>query len=142
VPGIGGLTLPAVIFGPVKLLIADDNAEMRTLLRRLCWTIATATRECGDGREAVDAFEEFAPDWTIMDLSMPVMDGLAATRQILAAHPGAQIVVVTQHRGCEYEQAARAAGACALVLKDDLQPLLSLLASAAKSNSTRAATQS
>ena len=122
----------------MKILIADDNAQMRALVRRCCEALATETRDCADGHEAVRAFSEFKPDWTIIDLAMPRVDGLAATRQILAAHPGARIVIITQYRGVEYEQAARAAGACAFVLKDNLQPLLSLLSSAATSKSTQA----
>jgi CheY-like chemotaxis protein len=111
----------------MKILIADDNAEMRGFLRRLCATIATETRECADGREAIQAFIEFQPDWTLMDLAMPGVDGLTATRRILSMHPGARVVILTQHRGAEYEQAAREAGACAFVPKEDLQPLLAML---------------
>ena len=111
----------------MKILIADDNAEMRGLLRRLCATIATEIRDCADGREAIQAFIEFQPDWTLMDLAMPGVDGLTAIRRILSIHPGARVVILTQHRGAEYEQAAREAGACAFVPKEDLQPLLAML---------------
>ncbi len=121
----------------MKILIADDNAYMRALLRRMCATLATETRDCADGRAAIQAFGEFKPDWTIMDVSMPSLDGLSATQQILAAHPGARIIVVTQHRGAEYEQAARAAGAVAFVHKENLQPLLALLARSQAGHSTR-----
>lgn len=122
----------------MKLLIADDNLEMRALLRRLCATVATEVRECADGQEAIKAFSEFKPDWAIMDLAMPCLDGLTATRHILAAHPGARIIAVTEHRGAEYEQAARAAGACAFVLKENLQPLLALLSGTDNPNRTHA----
>ena len=111
----------------MKLLIADDNREMRALVRRMCAGVASEMRECGDGAEAIAAFEDFAPDWTVMDVGMPNVDGLAATRKILAAHPAARIVMITQHRGAEYELAAREAGARAFVGKDNLQSLLTLL---------------
>ena len=111
----------------MKILIADDNAEMRGFLRRLCATIATETRECADGSKAIRAFNDFQPDWTLMDLAMPGVDGLTATRRILSMHPGARVVILTQHRGAEYEQAAREAGACAFLLKENLQSLLTLL---------------
>ena len=111
----------------MKLLIADDNPAMRTLLRRVCAHITTDTRDCENGAEAIRAFAEFQPDWLLMDLSMPGVDGLEATREIVARHPGARIVVVTNYRGAEYEQVAREAGACAFVMKDNLQPLLALL---------------
>lgn len=118
----------------MKLLIADDNAEVRALLRRLFANLATELRECADGQEAIQAFNQLNPDWTIMDLSMPRLDGLAATRQILASHPAARIIVLTEYRGAEYEQAAREAGACAFVLKENLQPLVALLSKHATPN--------
>jgi len=120
----------------MKLLIADDNPAMRALLHRLCATVATESRDCADGDEAIRAFDEFQPDWTVMDLAMPHVDGLAATRRILARHPGARIVMLTQHHGAEYEQAAREAGACAFVHKQNLQPLLTLLSGPANPGST------
>jgi len=112
----------------MRLLIADDNADMRALLRRVCESIASETRDCADGVQAVEAYGEFNPDWTIMDIGMPQMDGLAATRLIVAAHPGARIMVVTQQRGFQYEQAAREAGAVAFMVKDDLPQLPQFLA--------------
>ncbi len=121
----------------MKLLIADDDPRIRAFLRKLCATVATETRDCADGMEAIEAFESFKPDWTIMDLTMSHLDGLAATKQIVAAHPEARIVVITQHRGAEYEQAAREAGAYAFMLKDNLQPLPGLLTRQVVPNSTR-----
>ena len=111
----------------MKLLIADDHVGIRLLLGQLCEASATEIRYCADGADAVDTFQEFQPDWTLMDISMPELDGLAATRQILARHPGARIVVLTEHRGAEYEQAAREAGACAFIRKDDLTLLRQLV---------------
>ena len=111
----------------MKFLIADDNAEMRSLLRRLCATVATELRDVVDGGEAIRAFGEFQPDWTLMDISMPLVDGIIATREIIARHPGARIVVLTEHPGPEYEEAALAAGACAFMSKENLQSLLFLV---------------
>jgi two-component system, OmpR family, response regulator MtrA len=64
----------------MKLLIADDNPGMRALLRRVCAGIATETRDCRDGAEAVETFHQFNPDWAIIDFSMPGVDGLTATK--------------------------------------------------------------
>lgn len=116
------------MMGAMKLLIADDNALMRDLLRRVCAEVATEARECTNGAEAVRVFAEFLPDWTLMDIAMPVLDGLAATRQILARHPAARIVVITQHRSPEYELEARSTGATAFLRKDNLISLPPLLA--------------
>ena len=111
----------------MKLLIADDHAPMRALLRTLCAPLAAETRDCADGLEALQAFAEFQPDWTILDVAMPGLDGLTVTRRILAAHPAAQIAVITHHPGPEFERAAREAGARSFIRKDNLQPLLELL---------------
>jgi len=111
----------------MKFLIADDNKEMRSLLRRLCATLATEIRDVADGAEAIQTFGEFQPDWILMDISMPQVDGITATRAILASFPDARIVVLTEHNGPEYQQAALAAGACAFASKDNLQSLLALV---------------
>jgi CheY-like chemotaxis protein len=120
----------------LKLLIADDHAPMRQMLRALLSEMACEVCEAADGAEAVRLFAQHQPDWVIMDIRMKPMSGLVATRQILATHPGARIVVVTEHRGAEYEQAAREAGACAFVLKEDLKPLLAMLSKHTTPNST------
>jgi CheY-like chemotaxis protein len=111
----------------MKLLIADDNPALRALVRQFCAGVATEMRDCKNGAEAVAAFNEFLPDWTLMDLMMPEMDGLAATAKIKLAHPSARIVIVTQLRSREYRDAALQAGACELVLKEDLHLLPHLL---------------
>lgn len=114
--------------GWMKLLIADDDARIRNLLRQLCAGVATETRDCTNGEEAIETFGSFKPDWTVMDLAMPQVDGLAATKRIVTAHPGARVIMITQYRGPEYEEAAREAGACAFLRKDNLQSLAKLLA--------------
>lgn len=102
---------------------------MRALLREICAGLVKEVRACGDGAEAVAAFEEFQPDWTVMDITMPKMDGLTATARIRRTYPCARIVVVTQNPSPEYERAARDAGACGYFRKDNLDGLPALLAS-------------
>src|SRR4051812_19499730 len=108
----------------LKLLIADDHAAMREMLRGMLSPLAAEIAVASDGEQAVCLFAQHAPDWTIMDLAMPHVDGLTATRQIIARNPAAKVVVLTQYRGAEYEQAAREAGACAFVSKENLNSLL------------------
>jgi CheY-like chemotaxis protein len=110
----------------MKLLIVDDSERVRGLIKRLVGHLCAAVRECADGAEAVAAYEEFRPDWMLMDIRMGQVDGLEATRQNVAAHPGARVVILTQ---CDEEQLqARAAGACGYVLKEDLATLREMLA--------------
>jgi len=82
--------------------------------------------ECEDGSEALAAYEQHhfsGADWVLMDVSMKVMDGLTATRQILSVFPAARIVITTRFDDAEMREAARQAGACGFVPKDDLMAL-------------------
>lgn len=95
------------------ILIVDDNPhlreEIRTILRD--YQEFEVGGEAGDGLEAIDSFEFFHPDLILMDLSMPRMDGLAATKQIKKKWPGTKILVFTIHNSPEYRTAVFNAGA-------------------------------
>lgn len=101
-------------------MIVDDHQEMRQLLRGTLTKLATDIRECADGSEAVAAFAQERPDWTLMDVAMKGIDGLEATRRIKALFPDARILVLTQHDSPGVRQAARDAGATAFLSKDQL----------------------
>ncbi|MCX6922160.1 MAG: response regulator [Verrucomicrobia bacterium] len=108
-------------------MIVDDNAEMRTLIRSLLSSVACEFIECASGEEGVTRFATERPDWTIMDVVMPGMDGLTATRQIKAQFPEARILVMTQHHNLKLRDSARAAGATRFLEKDQLVGLESIL---------------
>ncbi len=107
----------------MKLLIVEDNQEMRELIKSVVGDLADAVAECGDGSQAVAAYADQQPDWVLMDMEMPRVGGLAATRRLRAVWPEARIVIVTQHNDAHYRAAAHEAGACAYVTKEDLLPL-------------------
>lgn len=110
----------------MRLLIVEDNVEMRRLLCSLVADLADSITECGDGDEVVAAYQagQFtAADRVLMDLHMPHVNGLEATRQLRAACPEAHIIIVTQDDNARSRHAALAAGACAYVLKDNLLEL-------------------
>jgi two-component system, chemotaxis family, chemotaxis protein CheY len=111
-----------------KVMIVDDNARMRSLIRALLSERAYEFVECSDGREAVAAFGTERPDWTVMDVAMKEMDGLMATRLITSSFPGSHIIVVTQHINPKLRERAQEAGAEGFLLKEDLVELRSLLA--------------
>jgi len=111
----------------MKVMIVDDNAQMRSLIRTVLADVAGEFVECADGREAVDAYATERPDWAVMDVAMGVMDGLTATRLITSQFPGSQVVVVTHHNNPKLRERAEEAGAKSFLLKEDLIKLRGLL---------------
>ncbi len=107
----------------MKILIADDDARMRQMLKQLIAGLAIEVCEASDGTEAVALYAAQRPDWVFMDWRMKPMDGLHATAQIKARFPEAQIVIVSQYDDAELRTEAARAGACAYVLKENLQQL-------------------
>lgn len=103
-----------------SLLIVDDNAEMRRLIRILVEDLVDELFECNDGVAAVAAYREHHPEWVLMDIQMKDGDGLVATRRITDAFPEAKIVIVTHFAGARMQEAARQAGAIDFVSKDNL----------------------
>ncbi len=102
-----------------RVLIADDQA----LVRRGFRMILTAggidvVGEAADGAEAVAAAAELAPDVVLMDIRMPTMDGLEATRRILDSGPCCRVIILTTFDLDGYVYAALAAGASGFLLKD------------------------
>ncbi len=80
-----------------RLLIADDDAIMRDLLRKALEADSEIVAEACDGQEAVAAAERLRPDLVLLDVSMPVMNGFEAARQIRERVPEPLIVFVSQH---------------------------------------------
>ena len=111
----------------MKLLIVDDNQPMRHLIKGLLADLTDSITECGDGIDAQASYIEHQPDWVLMDLMMPQVDGLTAARQILTAYPDARIVIITDHESPALREAAQSAGAVGYVLKDNLLNLRELL---------------
>ena len=112
----------------MKIMIVDDHAEMRRLLRSTLSHMADEFVECDNGSEAVTAFERERPDWTIMDIAMKPMDGLEATSRIKARFADARIVILTQHDSPPMREAALSAGACGFLAKENLDQVTALLA--------------
>jgi CheY-like chemotaxis protein len=111
----------------MKILVVDDSAEVRRLIKSLIADIADEIYECSDGAEAVEIFIKQRPDWTLMDVYMKKMDGLAATKAIKEIYPQARIIIVTNHTDKRTRKASSDAGADAFFGKDDLLSLISLL---------------
>ena len=117
----------------MTILIVEDNPTIRRLIRRAISDIAENIFECEDVADALTAYTEHRPDAVLMDVRMPRMDGLSATRQILQHYPGARIVIVTDYNDDGLRSAAREAGACAYALKNNLTELDTVLTAALNS---------
>jgi DNA-binding NarL/FixJ family response regulator len=104
---------------PARLLIADDHALLRTGMRAMLEAEPDleVVGEAGNGREAVDLSQELLPDLVLMDLSMPEMDGIEATRAIKAELPKTGVLVLTAYANQEMLLEAVRAGAAGYVLK-------------------------
>jgi DNA-binding NarL/FixJ family response regulator len=104
----------------VRVLIADDQALVRTGFRMVLDTDPDlqVVAEAKDGADAVEATRRSRPDIVLMDIRMPVMDGLEATRQIVAAKDPTRVLVLTTYDLDEYVFDALLAGASGFLLKD------------------------
>jgi two-component system, NarL family, response regulator DegU len=102
-----------------RLLIADDHTMLREALRRAMEAAGiVVVGEAGDGEDAIRLVAELRPDVVLMDISMPVLDGVEATRQIHRDHPETKVVVLTMHADASVIKQALAAGAVGYVVKD------------------------
>jgi CheY-like chemotaxis protein len=110
------------------LLIVDDNQQMRRLIRSVVGDMAEVITECCDGSLALAAYAESLPDWVLMDIRMPKVDGITATRQLKSRYPQAHVCIVTDYEDRELREAAREAGAEGYVVKEDLLSLRQVLA--------------
>jgi two-component system response regulator DesR len=104
----------------VKILLVEDNAKVRELTKSMFSGMEAEFAECSDGRGATEAYREHQPDWVLMDIQMPEVDGLTATQQLTRAFPQARVLIVTQFEGQHLRAAARRAGARGYVLKENL----------------------
>ena len=114
----------------MRILIADDHALFRQGLRTLLQAAKgiEVVAEAGDGEEAVRLAERWAPDVVLMDITMPRLDGIEATRRIRATVRGARVVALTMHTDASLAEAMRNAGAVAFLDKNsDLSALVNTI---------------
>jgi DNA-binding NarL/FixJ family response regulator len=104
-----------------RIMVADDHEVVRKGLCALLqsqpeWEICA---EAADGREAVDKAEKLKPDAVILDIGMPILNGLEATRQILKTNPQVRVLVLTLHDSDQVVREVLNAGARGFLLKSD-----------------------
>lgn len=103
----------------IRILIADDHVIVRSGIKLLLESEEgiEVVGEALDGREAIKMAKELKPDIVLMDIAMPGIDGLEATRKIKAAQPNTEILVLTMHRSEEYFFEMLKSGASGYILK-------------------------
>ena len=108
---------------PICILLADDHPVVRDGLRALLEREAdmSIVAEAADGREAVRLAEEHSPDVVIMDLAMPILNGIEATRRIVAKRPHTAVVILSMHQDESYVLGSLNAGAKGYLLKDSMR---------------------
>ncbi len=122
-----------------NILIVDDNAEFRRQLKifLLSESDINVLGEASNGIQAISKTLKLKPDFVLMDVSMPVLNGLEATKKILAMVPEARVVMLSNYDVEEYRQAARETGAVGYVIKknvvNELLPTINRLLSNGKS---------
>jgi DNA-binding NarL/FixJ family response regulator len=121
--------------GTLRVLLVDDQESVRNGLRLMLGTQSSFAL-CGEacnGLQALQMSRELHPEIIVMDISMPVLNGLEATREILKACPDVEILIFSQHDSSQAARAAKEAGARGFLAKSEagkfLLPALSSMAS-------------
>ena len=107
-----------------KVVIAEDEAILRYTLERTLDPQFRVVAAVGDGAAAVQAVEEHEPDIALLDISMPVLNGLEAAQRIIDKKPGVKVIIVTNHADPAYIEEAFRRGARGYVLKGCISELL------------------
>lgn len=110
----------------IKVLIVDDHEGYRQALKTTLDVEPDiqVVGEAGNGHEAITAVEQLRPDVVLMDINMPGMDGMQATRRLVDSYPGILVITLTMYKDEEHLKEARRAGASAYVMKDSGSELL------------------
>ena len=110
----------------LRILIADDHAVVRTGLRTMVeshagWEVCA---EASDGREAIEKASKLKPDVAVLDIGMPLLNGVDVTRRIRTLSPETEILILTMHESDDLVQQVVEAGARGYILKDDADRIL------------------
>src|SRR6266852_2110723 len=95
------------------IMIVDDSALIRAIIKEHVRNFMNNQEiyECSDGHEAIDAYRRLHPEWVLMDIKMPRMDGLSAMKSIREQFPCARIIIVTNFDDPYLREAAQKSGA-------------------------------
>ena len=120
--------LVAYKFDDMRLMIVDDHASTREMIRKFLTSPGVTFCECASGDEALAQAREFKPHWVTMDINMPGLNGFQCTRALLQEHPDARVVIVSSFNEPHFRQFAHDAGAVSFILKENILALRMMLA--------------
>ena len=115
---------------PARILIADDSSSFRSILKKRIETHSAYWKVCGEAAEGVETVRKamaLKPDLAIIDLQMPMMDGLSASSRIAKSLPALPILICTIHKSGYLDKEARKAGIRQVISKSNLEALLKAL---------------
>lgn len=116
----------------MKLLIVDDNPIMRKLIRSMVTDVNDTVSELDDGEKVVQMYTDATPDFVLMDIGMPKVNGIMATENLKKEFPDARVIIVTNYSGKEIHDAAEEAGVEKYFMKDDITEVKKYLISEMK----------
>jgi len=127
----------------IRVLLADDHAEFRRLVSEFLNKMphVSVVGEAGDGRDAVEKVARLSPDMVLMDISMPELSGIEATRIIKQRWPHTLVVIATTYDNQIYRLQAEEAKADAYVMKSDLKSVLESVFGIPKGEFTKSSLQ-
>jgi DNA-binding NarL/FixJ family response regulator len=108
----------------VRVLIVDDQAPFRSAARLVVDLTDgfEVVGEAASAEEALEGLDDWAPDLVLMDIQMPGIDGIAATREVVTLRPGCRVLVLSTYEADDYERGAVDAGAIGFVPKAEFAP--------------------
>ena len=109
----------------IRILLADDHAVVRQGFKMILGAQSDMeiVAEAGNGREAVESAEKLRPDVVVMDVAMPELNGIEATRRIIDAWPHTRVLALSMHKDTVYVREILRAGARGYLLKDSPAPV-------------------
>lgn len=118
---IGYFLVMAEAYSPCLIVLVEDHQLFRQLVKRYLGGVdgVQVVGEAGDGLALLELLKTCQPHLVIMDISMPRLPGIEATRQVKASYPDIKVLILTMHRNWEYCQQALEAGASGYLLKED-----------------------
>jgi DNA-binding NarL/FixJ family response regulator len=111
----------------MKFIIVDDNEQFRAYVRELLVKPGDECRELDNGLLVNDVYNEFRPDWVLLDIQMKPMDGFKTAERLREHYPDAQFAMVSNFCDARFRKKAQMLGAAALISKENLQDLAELV---------------